>query len=185
MFRAILLLLNVFFTAFTAQALLVQNPAWIAEAISQKRGSCETSDLSFSAVRFSKIDLHKKFDGKEVFLRVILFLRDDGGMTVRLNEQALLGCVVNPAGEELCSYKSMTDQWFTTKWNATDDSLRISNVGVISKTDAVPYRNYVMKFFDSFSYGDFHGQGFSGAVVLVNFDSSGRNVAQICHKLGE
>lgn len=154
-------------------------PQWAKEVISQSGGNCEQRNLVFSALRFSKIPLKKTFDGKEVFLRLLFYINSDGSYTVRLNEQLILGCAESaPGTEEVCRFVQISDGWLSGSGSFEQDLML--DRGVLSKEGSEPYRGFrlVLSAFDL--YPELVDRELTGTVVMVNFDSAGRNADKIC-----
>ncbi|MNJ93387.1 hypothetical protein D3C87_110670 [compost metagenome] len=173
--------LRLFFLTFLFSMRVFASPSWGGEVVSQQVGSCEHKNLAFSAVRFSKIPLNKKFEGRNVFLRLIFFFKEDGSYAVRANEQVLVGCVGGGSSgkEEQCSYQQLSDQWLAGQWVFGTSDLLL-DYGAVSKKGTEAYRDYQLNLHSFPMYSEILNHLHAGTVILVNFDSTGRNAGRIC-----
>lgn len=164
------------------QVTVAAQPQWLVDSYTQEYGSCKLKNLFFSALRINKIALGTKWQDKDVYLRLVLFMQPDGTYTARLNEQALLGCRNNSEGEEVCTFKPLTNAWTKGSWSMMGDSVNVEGIGVLTKEGDVRYRDYQVHFNNDFSYPQAAAQAFKGPMILVNFDSNGVNSTTICSK---
>jgi len=148
--------------------------------VARELGSCETNDLTFSAMRFYKIPLNQKHEQYDLYLRIILFFNQDNSLSMRTTVQALLGCQITPSGQELCSFGPVADQWSQTSYQL-DDKVTISQIGSIYFKDETNInRGFTLTFSDDFAYPHLRGQVFVGGMVSTNFNQHGKNSAAIC-----
>ena len=138
-------------------------------------GSCETNNLSFSAMKFYKIPLGEKYEKYDLYLRVLLFFNQDETLSMRLTTQALLGCQ-----GEACSYYPVADQW--TKTTYTENGIiQIPELGrIILDNPENTNRGFEITFKDDFIHPHLSGLKFIGGMVAVNFNQHGVNTMNIC-----
>jgi hypothetical protein len=113
----------------------------------------------------------------------LIFLRPDNTQAIRLTTQKLLSCQTNSKGEELCSYRPVSNQWIQSNW-IKDLNSGVLNLGIIgflhfNNVD----KTFTINFPIDFLYPELAGQSFLGKMVLVNFNSLGVNTAKICSPL--
>lgn len=151
---------------------------WESQVFSSQLGSCETHDLNFKALRFTKIAL--KSETGNLFLRVILFIRPDNTQAVRLTTQELLGCQTSQSGSEICSYRPLSNQWIESRWlkDQSTGTLDVGGVGLLSYD--VDTSEISIRFKEDFSFPEVVGPSFPGSMILVNFNDQGINVQKLC-----
>lgn len=155
--------------------------SWEELAYSNEVGSCATRDLNFTSLRFTKLALGQR--ESKLFMRVLVFLRPDNTQAIRLTTQELLGCQTNSKGEEICSYRPITNEWVQSSWikDLNSGELNLGIIGNLHFNEAD--KSFSIKFPTDFSYPELAGKSFQGKMVLVNFNSFGVNTANLCNSL--
>lgn len=167
-----LMLLN----SFEAQAAV----SWIDQVFMKKSGSCESQNLSYEVMRFTKIPLLKVGnDSKNLFLRIILFIRPNNTQVIRLTTQELLGCQFDSVGNEICSYRPLENAWLESKWSENGDLVDLHTAGMLSHENGVYFLHLPADFF----YPELRGKTVTGKMVFVNFDDHGVNTSKLCSSL--
>jgi hypothetical protein len=147
-----------------------------SEIYSQPTGSCETNNLNFTALRFTKIPLSKE----NLYLRIIVFVRSDNTQAIRTTTQELLGCQTASDGSELCSYRPIDNFWHEDHWHELPEGLDLGAAGTFAKLGE---NNYSMTLPKDFMYPEIAGKTFPGKMILVNFNDHGVNSANLCKSL--
>lgn len=150
--------------------------------VSQQLGSCETNNLSFTAMKFYKIPLEEKHEGMDVFLRVLFFFNKDHSLTTRFTTQALIGCQTTSSGDEACSYKPLKDNWMKSRFYLlSSDELEVPEIGkVLFYNPQNNNRGFQLQFSPTFSNEKLQNKTFIGGMVRVNFNQQGINTAKLC-----
>lgn len=147
--------------------------------VTREMGSCQTNNLTFSAMRFYKIPLNQKYEEYDLYLRFILFYNLDGTLSLRTTVQALLGCQTTSTGE-MCSFSPIDDQWTKSTYDLKE-KITINKIGIIEfRDEANTNRGFVLTFTDDFAYSHLRGKEFIGGMITVNFDQNGINTAKLC-----
>lgn len=151
---------------------------WETQIFSSQVGSCETGDLNFKALRFTKIPLKSEIGN--LFLRVIIFMRPDNTQAVRLTTQELLGCQTSRTGGEICSYRPIANQWIESRWSKgpANETLDVGSAGVLNYDENTS--KIGISFKDDFVFPELAGLHFKGSMILVNFNDKGVNTQKLC-----
>ncbi len=180
------ILLAFFFLSLNSNA-YYQLPTTFVDLAYEAQGSCEASNLSFNAARFSKINLFKKREGFDVYLQVILFLNPDGSARMRTQEMGLGACQTHPEHGEICSYRPFNDTKKITEtiWMVSESEVAIHvdvpGLGSITKIrDDFPWLGFNLAISSDFIYPEAQGQNIIGGKVQVNFNQFDQNVSRIC-----
>lgn len=151
---------------------------WHTQILMSRVGSCQSGNLHFRALRFTKIPLNSALNN--LFLRVILFIRPNNTEAVRLTTQELLGCQTSTNGGEVCSYRPVSDAWFESSWEREGSGIRFGAVGLLN------YNSFESKlelaFHPDFAIPEVQGKVFFGNMVSVNFSDLGINTQKICQE---
>lgn len=148
--------------------------------VTRELGSCETRNLTFSAMKFYKIPLNQKHEQYDVYLRVILFFNDDLSLSMRTTVQALLGCQTTSNGQELCSFGQLSDSWSQSIYQL-DNKIIIPQVGsILFKDETNVNRGFGLTFAEDFTYPHLRGLEFDGGMITTNFNQQGKNSTVIC-----
>lgn len=138
----------------------------------REMGSCETNNLSFTAMKFYKIPLNETFEDLPVHLRILFFFNTDYSVITRLTKQALISCQTLPSGDQACAYKPIADQWLPPTPFSSKDLTIETEVGQINWINPEnSNRGFQITL---------NGKSFSGGMVQVNFNQFGVNTAKIC-----
>lgn len=165
------------FVMFSLLSLTVfADSSWENQVIYTKVGSCETNNLNFKVLRFTKIPL----SADKMFLRIIVFIRPDNTQSIRLTTQELLGCQTTN-GNEVCSYRPVENHWLESSWLKENDLLNLKELGELSFDENLG--TYSIRLPNNFSIAELSGKSFKGNMVLVNFDDHGVNTANLCKTL--
>jgi len=150
-------------------------PEWAQDLNYYSIGSCETSNLSFNAARFSKFNLSKQRDGLDLYLQMILFFNNaDESVVVRTMEMGLVNCQMTKDGQ-VCSFRPYGDtkKLFTKKYFIFNDKILIEDIGEIVKIrDDFPWMGYQL---NSIEFGES-----LGGKVQINFNHQDINVGRMC-----
>lgn len=149
---------------------------WVANVMMKKLGSCQTHDLNFRALRFTKISLQSN-----LFLRVILFLRPNNSVAVRLTTQELLGCQTSSSGTEVCSYRPLTNSWSESLWSMSNNEIYIGALGLIHGD--LTSNVLSLSFAADFPIAEIANSTHQGSMVAVNFDDRGVNTQKLCQEI--
>jgi hypothetical protein len=159
-------------------------PTWEADLGFSQNGSCELANLSFNASRFNKINLNKKRNDMDVYLQVILFLKENNQAIYRSQEVGLIECKETTEGP-ICSYFPFNDTkvFIKTTWSVTDEILSVSKLGDIKKIrDDFPWLGYELTISNDFIVETAHGNQSIGGKIELNFNDTGRSASRICRE---
>lgn len=159
-------------------------PNWATDLAYSQNGSCEIGKMSFNASRFSKINLNKKRAGLDVYLQVILFLKDNNQASYRKLELGLIGCNETEQGP-VCGYKNFNDtlEFVETTWSETEDSLKVDGLGAIKKIrEDYPWLGYELSISEEFDREEARGSQTIGGKVGINFNDVGWSASKICRQ---
>lgn len=157
-------------------------PQWASPLAYEQIGSCADHDLGFNAGRFTGIKLDGTRDGYDLYLQLIVYLKNDGTAYVRTQEVGLIECNETPEGKACAHWPySYTKKFISTTWSEVDNSIVIADVGTITRVrDDFPWLGYNIKVSDSFPIEIARSAESIGGKIQVNFDEYGVNTGTIC-----
>lgn len=169
-----------FFIFSSLQA--VELPEWATPLAYEQIGSCAEGNLGYNASRFTNINLQKTRDEYDVYLQLIVYLKNDGTAYLRTQEVGLVQCDSTPEGD-VCTHWPFSDtrKFLVTSWEVNGDSINILNVGQLTKIrDDFPWLGYQIKMSEKFSILEARNAESIGGKVQVNFNEYGINTVWTC-----
>lgn len=157
-------------------------PQWASPLGYEQIGSCADNNLGYNASRFTGISLDETRDDYDLYLQLIIYLKNDGSAYLRTQEVGLLECKDTPEGK-VCAHWPYNDtrEFITTTWSEVNESIVIANVGTITRVrEDFPWMGYNIKLSDSFPIEKARNAESIGGKIQVNFDEHGVNTGRIC-----